>query len=284
MDHIYFFIELYISIASNLFLHITIPFLFQNYFDVLNNRINSIGRKKIPVVETTINHPDPSLSGYRLQKYSWSIYNLAHLKLIFNNSLASISTSRSFIANRNGTYQSYEPQDNPMSQSRGSNSSGSSKQPMIRPHDFRTVLRVGVSVCQAVSKQIPFIIEWVPNVLPISRMGQFSLIYECEHIHNGQVLRTDALKDMPNVRTSAAPRDGNVPILPGPIIVSAHSLASQTIAGHKRSTHLTPIAPKLSFKDSTTLDEKTLLDIAMPQDTIIDSENYAFLQIPNNLC
>ena len=243
-----------------------------------------MGRKKISSTQTSIPHPDPSLPNFKLTRYSWFIYNLSHLKSIFNTSYVSLQATRSFLLNRNGTYQAFQPPESVLVP----RTSGSSQQPHIRPHEFRTVLLVGTSSCLSTSsKPTPFIIEWTPNMLPLSKMGELRLKYEYEHIHNGHLMKNIPIKEViPSIMNNN--NNGNIPILPSPLIVTNSTNLSSSQTGVKISCSKslpTPIAPKYILPDlkrdsaEESVRTTTVMDVALSHDTLIDGDGYATLFI-----
>ena len=274
--------------------------LLQRFFHSLLQRIQVVGRKKISCSQCSIPHPDLSLPHHKLTKYTYHIYNLNHLKSIFNTPFISLQSTRSFLVNRNGTYQAFQPPESPLQTSssscRGPNTSSSQQPLLIRPHEFRTVLRVGSSASQPICKPCPFTIEWTPNVLPISKMGELRLKFDFEHIHNGQLVKTVSLRDvMPALHTADTAINNNnsltIPVLPTPIILSTSSIvpsaAAATVSTSKASTSSsnkqtpTPIAPKivLPLKDTAADDAaatSNILGITLPHD-FVDTEGYTTL-------
>lgn len=108
-------------------------------------------------------------------KYTWHINNILLVKNIFETPLVPLNISRSFIRNIDGTYDAFEherydyiiPTDK-------------SHQP-IQPNDFKTFLKVGI-VSEHQKEPIPFIIEWIPDVLPITEIGELRLTFKYGHM------------------------------------------------------------------------------------------------------
>ena len=56
----------------------------------------------------------------------------------------------------------------------------------IRAHELKTYLKVG----QTTSDQkdpTPFIIEWIPEILPFMKIGELRIKFEYGHQRNGQL-------------------------------------------------------------------------------------------------
>ncbi|KAA0194026.1 hypothetical protein HAZT_HAZT006933 [Hyalella azteca] len=152
-----------------------------DFFVCLFERIQQHSRKKLTAVQTSVPHNDPSVLT-RQTRYTWNLFNLTHVKNVFSTPEVPLQVTRSFLLNRNGTYQYYEPsletQNLPTSRS-------SSSQPFIKPQEYRTVIKVGPSLNIPSAKPSPFVIEWIPDVLPLSKIGELRIKFEYEHIHNG---------------------------------------------------------------------------------------------------
>ena len=252
---------------------------------------------------------------------------MEHVKTIFQTPYISLQTTRSFLLNRNGTYQCFHPPQGsltssaangtlpqPVTTASGSSSSSSNsssrqtnttQQPLlIRPHEFRTVLRVGSSAYQPAAKATPFIIEWTPDALPLSKLGELRLRFEYEHVHNGQLAQivpiakdilTSGTSLVGQNSTNVAPNATTTTFIQNPILISnptislsSTSLANPSITNAKSSlgsnnsnssavagtsnsnntgkSGLTPIAPK-------TL--PSTLIVPQLKDTIVDDSNAA---------
>ncbi|XP_037504108.1 uncharacterized protein C2orf42-like [Rhipicephalus sanguineus] len=108
-------------------------------------------------------------------KCSWSITNLLHVRHIFETPDVPLEESRTFVENRDGTFEPYEPP----CLSQELHSEGV---PVIRPLELKTFLKVGNP-----PQSVPFIIEWTPDVLPRSRVGELRLKFEYGHLRNGLI-------------------------------------------------------------------------------------------------
>lgn len=54
------------------------------------------------------------------------------------------------------------------------------KQPAIRPLELKTFLKVG-NTSPTQKEPTPFIIEWIPNILPHSHIGELRIKFEYGH-------------------------------------------------------------------------------------------------------
>ncbi|KAM7284112.1 uncharacterized protein ISCGN_001214 [Ixodes scapularis] len=102
---------------------------------------------------------------------SWHITSLLHVRHIFDSPDVPLEDTRAFVENRDGTYRVYQPPP-----SDGQRTDGC---PRIKPLELKTFLN-SHPAC-------PFVIEWSPDVLPRSRVGELRLKFEYGHLRNGQV-------------------------------------------------------------------------------------------------
>lgn len=152
------------------------------FFDCLMERINARSKKKrLPNQTQQFIRKDAVPLG-KFTKYTWKLTSDLHVRQIFDIPDMPLETTRSFIQNRDGTYKLY--------QQRGEYSiyaKGSPSQPLLRPQEYKTRLRVG-SAAPGQKDATPFIIEWIPDILPQSLIGELRIKFEFDHLHNGQLL------------------------------------------------------------------------------------------------
>ncbi|BFY97544.1 hypothetical protein BsWGS_00585 [Bradybaena similaris] len=153
----------------------------QMFFDCLQQRISAGTRKKrLPNFTTGFVRKEALPLG-TFTKYTWHITNIAQVKQIFDSSEMSLDLTRSFVENRDGSYDPYET-------SRPETFSENSKiknHTPIRPFELKTFLKVGPTSDQ--KESTPFIIEWIPDILPKSHIGELRIKFEYGHQRNGQV-------------------------------------------------------------------------------------------------
>ncbi|ESN96050.1 hypothetical protein HELRODRAFT_189088 [Helobdella robusta] len=159
-------------------LHLLTP---QNFFDVVHERIShfhGLKKKRLPDSILTVSRYPPTDTdppfGQFLQ-YMWNLKDPKHVQYIFSTSTNKFDLSQLFIENKDGTYSKYEPQipttdsNNPLTNSK----------PIIRPLHLKTQLEIGFNKDYKLSK--PFIIEWMPDFYPKSKVGRLVLKYEFSH-------------------------------------------------------------------------------------------------------
>lgn len=122
-----------------------------------------------------------------------------------------LEITRSFVENRDGTFDLYEPPKS-LTENGTDVACKTDNQPAIKPFELKTFLKVGEcfqSDCR--SKTIflgrdscfrflvtgntspdqkdptPFIIEWIPDILPKLKIGELRLKFEYGHQRNGQL-------------------------------------------------------------------------------------------------
>lgn len=156
----------------------------QVFFDCLQQRISAGSKKKrLPNSMTAFLRKDAVPLG-TFSKYTWQITNLPQVKQIFDTPEMPLEISRSFVENRDGTYDLYEPP-----KSENSTEAAFRKtdhQPLIKPFELKTFLKVG----NANSEQkdpTPFVIDWIPDILPKMKIGELRIKFEYGHQRNGAV-------------------------------------------------------------------------------------------------
>ncbi|ESO90823.1 hypothetical protein LOTGIDRAFT_122741 [Lottia gigantea] len=159
----------------------------QTFFECLQQRISAGNKKRrLPNFTTGFVRKDALPLG-TFTKYTWHITNILHVKQIFDTPEIPLDITRSFIENRDGSYDLYEvprvevePMDDLLKTQSVKN------QTPIRPFERKTFLRVGASSVES-KDPTPFIIEWIPDILPKSRIGELRIKFEYGHQRNGQV-------------------------------------------------------------------------------------------------
>ncbi|RXG54797.1 hypothetical protein Avbf_07736 [Armadillidium vulgare] len=156
------------------------------FFDCFMNRINkTIGskkRKSIQEAQTFIRKDAVPLG--KFTKYTWKLTSLSHVKEIFSNSEIPLQITRYFSLQKDG---SYKPCRVPETAADNDINSQAGTQP-IKPREYKTVLKVGIS-CPNISRETtPFVIEWIPDILPLSEIGELRFRFEFDHYCNGQLV------------------------------------------------------------------------------------------------
>lgn len=82
--------------------------------------------------------------------------------------------TKSFIQNRDGTFEEYVL--------KGDEQDGLRNDGLvpIKPSELKTYLKVGNTLQNQV-EPTPFIIEWIPDVLPITKVGELRIRFEYGH-------------------------------------------------------------------------------------------------------
>nr|XP_005165617.1 uncharacterized protein C2orf42 homolog isoform X1 [Danio rerio]XP_021330268.1 uncharacterized protein C2orf42 homolog isoform X1 [Danio rerio]XP_021332318.1 uncharacterized protein C2orf42 homolog isoform X1 [Danio rerio] len=153
----------------------------QAFFNALQQRL-SLGSKKrrLPNYTTTFVRDDALPLG-SFSKYTWHITNLMHVKRIFDTPELPLELTRSFVKNSDGSYSLYRCRETPLDP--GSDTSHHSRinKPLaIRPLELRTFLRVGTCSAEQ-TEPVPFVIEWIPDILPHSQVGELRIRFEYGH-------------------------------------------------------------------------------------------------------
>lgn len=156
----------------------------QVFFDCLRERI-SIGSKKkrLPNATTAFVRKDALPLG-TFTKYTWSISNVLHVKQIFDTPAVQLEITRTFVENKDGGFSVY-------SVAAGEGGTGDQAYinlpgKKIKAHELKTFLKVGQTSPDQ-KELTPFIIEWIPEILPFMKIGELRIKFEYGHQRNGQL-------------------------------------------------------------------------------------------------
>ncbi|XP_069475018.1 uncharacterized protein C2orf42 homolog isoform X2 [Ambystoma mexicanum] len=169
----------------------------QSFFDALQQRI-SIGctKKRLPNSTTAFVRKDALPLG-TFSKYTWHITSVLEVKQIFDTAEMPLEITRSFVQNSDGTYELFKcpkVEVESIAESYGR----ADKQP-IRPLELKTFLKVG-NMSPDQKEPTPFIIEWIPDILPQSKIGELRIKFEYGHHRNGH--SEDYLELVPQLEQS----------------------------------------------------------------------------------
>ncbi|CAB4061122.1 unnamed protein product [Lepeophtheirus salmonis] len=175
----------------------------QCFFNQLRERISSVSKKTCFLNTTTLVRKD-SLPIGTFIKYSWSITNIFHVKDIFDTDDVPLEITQTFSENKDGTYDVLPPlaQSNKRSLLISNNNNNS-----VRSPELKTYLKVGQMSFDS-KDTTPFVIEWIPDILPIMKVGELKVKFEYGHNRNGVWTKVHALEaliashDFPHVRVS----------------------------------------------------------------------------------
>ncbi|XP_048474671.1 uncharacterized protein C2orf42 homolog [Rhincodon typus] len=157
----------------------------QIFFDALQQRISMGSKKKrLPNSTTGFVRKDAVPLG-TFSKYTWQITNILQVKQIFDTPEMPLEVTRSFVENRDGTYELFKCPKVQV-ESIADAYSRVEKQPSIRPLELKTFLRVG-NMSPEQKEPTPFIIEWIPDILPKLKIGEMRIKLEYGHHRNGHV-------------------------------------------------------------------------------------------------
>uniref|UniRef100_A0A3B5MVZ1 Putative treble-clef zinc-finger domain-containing protein n=1 Tax=Xiphophorus couchianus TaxID=32473 RepID=A0A3B5MVZ1_9TELE len=154
----------------------------QEFFNALQQRL-SLGSKKrrLPNLTTAFVRNDGLPLG-SFSKYTWHFTNLLHVKHIFDTPELPLEVTQSFVRNLDGSYSRFHLPELPPEPD-SLHGYRTERPPTIRPMEHRTFLKVGTSGDQGSS---PFVIEWIPDVLPRCQMGELRVSFEFGHQQSGQ--------------------------------------------------------------------------------------------------
>lgn len=174
------------------------PLIFQvpmAYFNFLMDRISAgTQKKRLPnTTQSIVRSNKPPLGQFT--KYTWLLTNIFQLKKVFDTPLVHLDVSRKFVRNPDGSY-SLQPNKLPLNEieaeelvvGKFDNSKKTNGKQMkhLRPVEYKTFLKVG-QMSSNPRDVTPFTIEWVPDLLPRSRIGELTIKFEFGHQLNGQL-------------------------------------------------------------------------------------------------
>ncbi|XP_039286485.1 uncharacterized protein C2orf42 [Nilaparvata lugens] len=146
----------------------------QKFYECLKERISNAGlKKRLPNSTIIVTRKDSPPFG-KFTKYTWIINNIIQLKHIFETPQVSLLIARSFIKNSDGSYDVYNASSSYEHFAKTENT------PRIKPLEYKTFLKVGYNFKEQ-TKPSPFIIEWIPDILPMTRTGELKLTFQFGH-------------------------------------------------------------------------------------------------------
>uniref|UniRef100_A0A3Q4GX75 Chromosome 2 open reading frame 42 n=1 Tax=Neolamprologus brichardi TaxID=32507 RepID=A0A3Q4GX75_NEOBR len=154
----------------------------QEFFNALQQRL-SLGSKKrrLPNFTTAFVRND-GLPQTSYSKYTWHITNLMQVKRIFDTPELPLEVTQSFVKNADGSYSHFRcPEPPPELESL--EGCKSDRPQAIRPMELRTFLKVGAADQK---EACPFVIDWIPDVLPRCHVGELRISFEFGHQQSGQ--------------------------------------------------------------------------------------------------
>ncbi|KAF0031704.1 hypothetical protein F2P81_016259 [Scophthalmus maximus] len=131
-------------------------------------------------------------------KYTWHITSLMQVKRIFDTPELPLELYQSFVKNIDGSYSRFRCPE-PPPESEFQEGYRTDRPLAIRPMELRTFLRVGPGAADQ-KEAGPFVIEWIPDVLPRCQMGELRISFEFGHQRSGQPENCE--------KTSAAEKGG----------------------------------------------------------------------------
>ncbi|KAM6975771.1 uncharacterized protein C2orf42 homolog isoform 2-T2 [Tautogolabrus adspersus] len=156
----------------------------QEFFNALQHRLSMGSKKKrLPNFTTAFVRNDGLPLG-SLSKYTWHITNLMQVKRIFDTPELPLELSQSFVKNADGSYSRFHCPE-PLPEPELPEGYRTDRPQAIRPMELRTFLKVGPGSADQ-KEAAPFVIEWIPDVLPRCQMGELRIGFEFGHQQSGQ--------------------------------------------------------------------------------------------------
>jgi hypothetical protein len=122
-------------------------------------------------------------------RYTWLLTNVLHVKQVFDTPLVSLDVTRKFNRTNDGTFNLVQEDHHLNATTENSMVSSNKKSKatkVIRHLEFKTFLKVG-QMSTDPRNVTPFTIEWIPDVLPKSKVGEMQIKFEYGHQRNGQL-------------------------------------------------------------------------------------------------
>ncbi|GFV41161.1 uncharacterized protein C2orf42 homolog [Trichonephila clavipes] len=165
----------------------------QVFFDIFHKRL-AVGSKKKRLPNSVVGFcTKDSLPLGVFSKYTWQFTNILHVKRIFDTPQVPLEITRSFIENRDGTYVLYQPlKDN--EEDLAQNFRKTLNNLLIKPLELKTFLKVG-NMSQDQKIPIPFIVEWIPDILPKTKIGELRIKFQYGHQRNGILEHREATQN-----------------------------------------------------------------------------------------
>ncbi|XP_070541568.1 uncharacterized protein C2orf42-like isoform X3 [Ptychodera flava] len=172
----------------------------QKFFDMLQQRISTGSKKKRLPNSTTAFIRKDALPLGTFSKYTWHINNIIHVKQIFDTPDMPLDITRSFVENRDGSFSEFnvpKVQVETIAEAYRKTEG----QPPIKPFELKTYLKVGKFIINQrgntspdQKEPTPLVIEWIPDILPKSKIGELRIKFEYGHQRNGHIeIRSGAI-------------------------------------------------------------------------------------------
>ncbi|KAK6641715.1 hypothetical protein RUM44_013430 [Polyplax serrata] len=146
----------------------------QKFFDKLKERIIFVRKKKLPTNVTTFIRKDSIPMGM-FTKYTWSLTNIMHVRYVFDTPHMPLKIFQAFMKDKDGSFvPSWENLQISLDEMK-------TNHPLLKPAQYKTFIRVGLMSVDQI-EPTPFKIEWIPDVLPLSHIGELRIQFEFGHI------------------------------------------------------------------------------------------------------
>ncbi|XP_002735818.1 uncharacterized protein C2orf42-like [Saccoglossus kowalevskii] len=157
----------------------------QKFFDMLQHRLSTGSKKKRLPNSTTAFIRKDALPLGTFSKYTWHINNIIHVKQIFDTLDMPLEITRSFVENRDGSYSEFNVPKVEV-ETIAEAYRKTEGQPPIKPFELKTYMKVG-NTAPDQKEPTPFVIEWIPDILPKSKIGELRIKFEYGHQRNGHI-------------------------------------------------------------------------------------------------
>jgi hypothetical protein len=154
------------------------PLVFQvphKFFECLRERMSaSEGKMRLPNEATTICRRDaPPLGTFN--RFTWKFYKLVHVRQIFDTPSVQIQMLRTFVDRGDGVLELVLEPDQALKHDKPR------QRKKQKTSVLRTFLKVG-SMAELGHEPCPFIIEWIPDILPVAKIGELRLSFQYDTV------------------------------------------------------------------------------------------------------
>ncbi|XP_056146524.1 uncharacterized protein C2orf42 homolog isoform X2 [Lampris incognitus] len=154
------------------------------FFSALERRFSVDSQKRRLPNETIAFVRNDSLPLGSFSKYTWHITELSQVKHIFDTPELPLELTQSFVENTDGSYSHFHC-SKPPTEAEVRKGNKLDKPQAARPTVLCTFLKVGL--CETDQKEpTPFVIEWIPDILPRSGLGELKISFKFGHQQSAQ--------------------------------------------------------------------------------------------------
>uniref|UniRef100_A0A8D9A7J6 Uncharacterized protein C2orf42 n=2 Tax=Cacopsylla melanoneura TaxID=428564 RepID=A0A8D9A7J6_9HEMI len=147
-----------------------------NFFECLRERIATLGpKRRLPNSTLAFICKTPPVGTFT--KFVWQLTSVIHVKQVLDNPTFPLKLTRSFVDAGDGKFNPLEPSEPDPVESTPETGHFTK----IKPFELITYLKVGKTSPNQF-EPTPFTVEFIPDLLPVSRMGELKISFEYGHL------------------------------------------------------------------------------------------------------